>query len=1393
MITAYTADTTDFTNNGLGPLAPIECTVSETLNGMWELTLTHARDELGKCGRLQMGNIIKAPVPAGFTPQLNMSEPAEQREIWAVNIDERVALRAGPSQGDRLLHAYKRGTEVVVLDKPAGNYWEVVTPDGRHGWMWHRFLTYVKTESGAAAQEEIREARALREQPFRIYRIEPGIDTVTVSARHVFYDLAENLLGSCALENATGAEAARGIMAACRGAHDFTMYSDLTGTGSGDYTDRSPTEAIFGDGGLCDTWNAEIARDWWDIYAVERVGRDTDVVIRQGKNLKGLRGDIDMSNAATHIVPVGTDEDGKALYLPGDAPWVDSEAIGQYPLVKWRLLQVQEAKVGRGMSLDEALDAMRAAAQAALDEGCDAMACTLDVDFVNLGDTDEYSGMRLLYDVAMGDSVRVITPGAGLDMRMRVTDYTYDCLARRYKTLSLGTVADTMATVGISARQIANASLSGAKLIRGSVGAEQLQDLSVSTAKIALASIDYAHIKAAAVEQLATNALTAITARIQELIAQHITTDDLYAALATIGAAQITTANIERADIEWAQISDLQAEIATIITLAARQGKFDFAKIQDLLASAMILEEGVAGTVYIRNLIATHANFVGAIIGDLVLQGDDGLYYDVSVQSDGTIYASQRAVTDDELRAGITADGHQIVATTANVADLNAENIRANSAIIGSIFTQALVAGKITASEAFLASATVPELYAAAIKAVGDSLDLTANESIRLIVRDSSDIGTMNLIRINDPEHPVHIYQGSVVSNATDEPFRRSLREFQMAKIPANYIEFPSPFKVHGSNDLKEKYTLSFWAWSTSSYEDLAQTFAVNLSDMNLYGTKQDAYVGPVFSLGEDTSLTATYPAGYAGPVYSIDGNGNAIVSFSDILRCVLVDHNGVEHDVCTGGVGTLNTPERTERTFDIDFTDTVYLRIYSSNVAWSLSDVKIERGSVATGWSANPYEFETSGSEVVINEHEVFIGTERFVVDITNAGQRFTMDETGGSMNYLRVNTLLTAPNVAMAYTGLPSPTIGPGGTYGSLTEFSEAVNGRTLPFDVTASITGTLYETVTLGGMQGPGQLTITGTDSPAVSGSVTIRNTGTAVIFSGVTFSGSVLVTGGQAVRFSNVKFNGNGGTRALRAEYGASCILDGNSGCELYNATRLIDVYMARLTAVGAKGGFVDGATDKYGVYGEDSVIIMAGSRPDGSVHAASCLTEPADLSTLTVNSGSAPQSGGSVTTGTFQCTASKTNYNDTHWNSDSRIRQGYSSMTGGNYEQRGCFWFNLSGLSGKTVKSAWLTLTRISGYGRSSEVSVKLYTTPLASASGNPMTGAADRGTIGTIANGETKQFAIPAAAVGSGAASGFMVCINDGTLMSGRGYSTNYAHFCGYGEANPPVLTVTYQ
>lgn len=780
MICVYAADCTDFSNNGLGTVSPMTCTVTETLNGEWELTLEHAIDEDGRWARLANGCILRVPVPAGVTPQIGLNKKQSSsgnNEIYKVTTNhDPLRLRSDTGTKYKILGKYKKGTEVIVLDKSNTTWYEVSCPDGKHGYMHSSYLTYVRTESGSSSGSsgsDVIEDTQLRDQPFRIYRVVPELDKVTVYARHIFYDLLDNMIKSLKPSSSdTGKSVAQKISSGCLSSHDFTFYSDLTTTAEEvEWENITPIDAILGDEGFVDKYGAELARDWFDVYLVERVGNDTDVVIREKKNLTGITYDVDETDVVTRIMPTGEDDDGEILYLP--ELYIDSENIDAYPHPKWYHLDVSDAKEVKSgddkKTKNQCYKDMRQAAKDEFEKGCDLPNVTLTVDFVRCSDTEEYKQYSVLSDIFLGDGVKVIAPKIGVEVYMRMTQYTYDCLTKKYTSVTLGTAADTLEGSTISSKQLPSGSVTSAKLAINSVGAGQLQSGSVGSLQIKMAAIQTAHIQDASitsakiaqatVDELNANALSAVTATIKKLAAESLTTDDLYAALATIATAQITTANITNANIDWAnianlsaamadiatakinsasitsaQIEDLSASVAKLIHAEVEVGNFTLAEVTNLLANALILKQGVADSMTITNLAVTSANLLNATIGELVLKGTDGKYYRVVVGSDGTIQTEQTTVTDSEISAGETTDGHAIVSTSANIADLSAQTVKASQAVINTIMTESLTAGKITAGEALIASATIPALYTTSIEAIGNSLTFSANEKIQSIV-----------------------------------------------------------------------------------------------------------------------------------------------------------------------------------------------------------------------------------------------------------------------------------------------------------------------------------------------------------------------------------------------------------------------------------------------------------------------------------------------------------------------------------------------------------------------------------------------------------------------------------------------------------------------------------
>ena len=134
VISVFAADATDFSNNGLCALTPVSCTVTETLNGEWELDMSHPLDEQRKWTYLQYGNIIKAPVPASVTPRVKLVAQEDGAVIYKVATQtDPLNLRSGPSTDHNRIGSYRKGTEVMLANRTNNEWYEVFGPYGKRG------------------------------------------------------------------------------------------------------------------------------------------------------------------------------------------------------------------------------------------------------------------------------------------------------------------------------------------------------------------------------------------------------------------------------------------------------------------------------------------------------------------------------------------------------------------------------------------------------------------------------------------------------------------------------------------------------------------------------------------------------------------------------------------------------------------------------------------------------------------------------------------------------------------------------------------------------------------------------------------------------------------------------------------------------------------------------------------------------------------------------------------------------------------------------------------------------------------------------------------------------------------------------------------------------------
>ncbi len=886
MICVYPSDCTDFSTNGLGVLSPLTATVTETLNGEYELELVHPIDEHGKWRRLVEGCILRAPVPASMTPRANIIEAGDDNrtEIWRVNTDISTAelrkgtlrLRSGPGTSYKVLANYKRGSLVQIIAKPNSSWYEVTAPDGKHGYMSTKYLVYDHTEgSVSGAISAVVEPKQLRDQPFRIYRIVPELDKITVYARHIFYDLLDNMIQSYKPgDGVSGATVVRGVSSSCLSDHDFTFYSDITATADEvEFENKNPVDALLGEDGVVEKYAGELARDWFDVYVVQCMGVDSNVQIRQAKNLTGIQYDVDLTDVVTRIMPTGEDKDGNILYLP--ELFIDNPLSDIYPHPKWIHLAVSDAKESddkeEPKTKAQCYTEMRGAVQEQFDAGCDIPTITLTVDFVNCADTEEYREYGFLQNIYLGDAVRVIAPRVGVEVSMRMTQYTYDCLTKKYTAMTLGTVADTVEGNTISARQLPSGIITGSKLAINSVGVGQLQSGSVGSLQIQNAAVQTAHIEDAAITKaLIANAAIG-TAQIEDAAVTRAKIGS-----AAVGTAQIEEASITKAKIGQAAVGTAQIEDAAITSAKIGSGEIQQANIADAsITTAKIvdgavknakIEDAAVSTAKIQDAAITNAKIGGAAVGTANIQ--DAAIVDAKIL-DGEIVTAK--IADLAVTGAKIANLAVTTAKIANAAITNAQiaNAAVNTAQIAlGAITQALIVqgavGTAQIADASITSAKVVSLNADVITSgtlATERLIITGDDGV--IYEINAESSGLSLAELSDQKYREKLNGTVLVARSI------TAEQIAAATITANEIlagtitgDKIAANTIEGSNIKAGAITTSHVSSNFGQTLDLSSNTGIKQRVQRIYDDMEAAIAavgGGEVIVGTQTAATASW------------------------------------------------------------------------------------------------------------------------------------------------------------------------------------------------------------------------------------------------------------------------------------------------------------------------------------------------------------------------------------------------------------------------------------------------------------------------------------------------------------------------------------------------------
>lgn len=805
----YDYDAVDLDTTGLvGDLMPVSCYFDEAKNGESVLTMRLIYDDLHKWAAVKVGSYIKAMVPVRVPPKI--SDNAYDREIMTYRVKASVTASATIWQSTgvvfpsmsfpeekalfyqsmgvgavdlkkpvKVKRRIKAGTEVQVLETKDDGTCRVYAKGIGKGWTFLENLepvvasTIPDTFSGV---ESVVTPSRLEYQLFQVTAIEQTLDHVDVTAQHVFYELLHSYTNYKTEWPVEAYEAINGVFGGMVTVDErFTCLTDTAEkAGALDYERKNVVQALLDpENGLCAQYGLSLIRDNYDLYALKNVGSDRGFVVEYSKNMLSVERTEDITDVVTRIIPMGRTRKGDPVFLDGTI-WVDSAHIGDYSFPRTMYLNCSDtATESDTMSLAQVKENLRERAQAEFDAGCDLPALSMTVDFISLGDTEEYQQYRGLDKVYLFDRITVRDRVRGYDYAAEVVAIRHNVLTGLLESVTLGSLQNGTGKRKIATWQVPEvdggnirlASIVPGVLAGGAVGEENLQTGCVSTRVIEAYAITADKIGAGEIttDKLAAKSVTADKLQADLVIsdfieAGSITTDMLAAGAVT---ADKLDANAISADfIESGSITadKLAAGVLSADLIGAHSITADKIATGTITAESGIIANGAIGTTQIADGSITDAKIVGLTANKITA---------------GTLDASQIAVINlvaDNITTGtingkvIPVLGSDKLAAGAVTAGKIAQNaVTADTIVSGAVTTDKLAAESVTANKILSGAVTAEKIAADAVTAdkikagaittakvssdFGQSLDLSSNRSINAIVSDL----TQTFVQFNQP------------------------------------------------------------------------------------------------------------------------------------------------------------------------------------------------------------------------------------------------------------------------------------------------------------------------------------------------------------------------------------------------------------------------------------------------------------------------------------------------------------------------------------------------------------------------------------------------------------------------------------------------------------------
>ena len=262
------------------------------------------------------------------------------------------------------------------------------------------------------------------EQDFYIFEIEKQQGYIQVYANQVFSLLNNYVVNAINLDRETGASALSRFAGSITRTHPFSFFSDIWDRHTFNIDSKNAMEAFAKDKhSILGQWGGDLVRHGYQVRLLKNGGSENESLFMYKKNLSSYQHKTSTKSLRTRIT-FKTTIKGEGEKAPDKhySVTIESPLINKYNQIYEDVVEVNDQDVKDEASL------RKYGEQYFRTTLCDMMEDSLEIEVVGQSDVP----------VQMFDVVSIYHEGFDLDVRKKITKYTYSPMAKKLKSIGFG-------------------------------------------------------------------------------------------------------------------------------------------------------------------------------------------------------------------------------------------------------------------------------------------------------------------------------------------------------------------------------------------------------------------------------------------------------------------------------------------------------------------------------------------------------------------------------------------------------------------------------------------------------------------------------------------------------------------------------------------------------------------------------------------------------------------------------------------------------------------------------------------------------------------------------------------------------------------------------------------